>query len=436
MCGARRLCNRRKRATHARWIIVIVLCDHSTGIDTEMLMNTNAPLTTGTTQAPTAPRALIIGGSLGGLFAGNLLRQIGWNVDIYERSAHDLDSRGGGIVLQPEVVEVFRRTGIDLRAMDLGVQSIHRTVLRPDGSIRSKHVAPQTQTSWSLIYTTLKAAFGDTHYHQAKTLARIEQDPQAGTVTASFTDGSSETGNLLVGADGGSSTVRQQLWPDKVPVYAGYLAWRGLVPEAQMPQTAREMLHGDFGFANNHGSHILGYLVPGEHNDVRPGHRLYNWVWYRVADPQLLSEIMTDRTGRQRGYSVPEGMLDSRWIAHLHSDARALLPPAFREMVEVTEQPFAQAIRDLASDHMVSGRAVLLGDAGAIPRPHTAASTSKAAANALALADALQASPGDVPAALSRWEPAQVALGRMLRRQGIEAGNYLLFHRSPGVQVA
>jgi len=54
-------------------------------------------------------RALIIGGSLGGLFAGNLLRQIGWDVEIFERSPHDLDSRGGGIVLQPEVVEVFHR---------------------------------------------------------------------------------------------------------------------------------------------------------------------------------------------------------------------------------------------------------------------------------------------------------------------------------------
>ena len=79
-------------------------------------------------------RALIIGGSLGGLFAGNLLHQIGWDVDIFERSAHDLDSRGGGIVLQPEVVEVFRRAGVDIRSVDLGVRSEYRTVFQPDGS--------------------------------------------------------------------------------------------------------------------------------------------------------------------------------------------------------------------------------------------------------------------------------------------------------------
>lgn len=381
------------------------------------------------------PRALVIGGSLGGLFAGNLLRRIGWDVDIFERSPHDLDSRGGGIVLQPEVVEVFRRTGIGLRAVELGVRSAYRTVFRPDGSIDSKHFAPQTQTSWSLIYTTLKAAFGDQNYHQAKTLVKIDQDLGAGTVTAQFEDGARESGDLLIGADGGNSTVRRQFWPTMQPTYAGYLAWRGLVPEDAMPPAAREALHGDFGFANNRGSHILGYLVPGEHNDVRPGRRLYNWVWYRVADQRLLAEIMTDRNGHARGYAIPEGLLADKWIAHLRRDAEELLPLPFRQVVGTTEQPFAQAIRDLASDHMVSGRVVLIGDAAAIPRPHTAASTSKAAANSLALADELQACPDDVPPALARWEPDQVALGKYLRRQGTQTGDYLLFQRPPITRV-
>jgi 2-polyprenyl-6-methoxyphenol hydroxylase-like FAD-dependent oxidoreductase len=195
------------------------------------------------------------------------------------------------------------------------------------------------------------------------------------------------------------------------------------------------MLHGDFGFANNKGSHILGYLVPGEQNDIRPGHHLYNWVWYRVADERLLADIMTDRAGKPRGYAIPEGLLADRWIAYLHRDAVNLLPPPFREVVEATAQPFAQAIRDLASDHMVAGRVVIIGDAAAIPRPHTAASTSKAAANALALVDELQSSPNDVSAALSRWEPNQVALGKYLRHQGSQTGDYLLFHRPPIAEV-
>ena len=63
-------------------------------------------------QASAATQAVVIGGSLGGLFAGLLLRSIGWDVDIYERSPQDLDSRGGGIVLQPEVLEAFHRAGV------------------------------------------------------------------------------------------------------------------------------------------------------------------------------------------------------------------------------------------------------------------------------------------------------------------------------------
>jgi 2-polyprenyl-6-methoxyphenol hydroxylase-like FAD-dependent oxidoreductase len=59
---------------------------------------------------------------------------------------------------------------------------------------------------------------------------------------------------------------------------------------------------------------------------------------------------------------------------------------------------------------MMDGRVAIIGDSAAIPRPHTAASTSKAAANALALADELQAFSDDIPAALARWEPDQVAV--------------------------
>jgi 2-polyprenyl-6-methoxyphenol hydroxylase-like FAD-dependent oxidoreductase len=154
-----------------------------------------------------------------------------------------------------------------------------------------------------------------------------------------------------------------------------------------------------------------------------------------VADQELLAQIMTDRNDRAHGYAIPEGLLADRWIPHLHRDAENLLPRPFREVVEATAHPFALAIRDLASDHMVARRVVTMGDAAAIPRPHTAASTSKAAGNALALVDALQASPADVPAALARWEPNQIVLGRYLRRQGSQTGDYLLYHRPPTGRV-
>lgn len=380
-------------------------------------------------------RAIVIGGSLGGLFAGNMLKKAGWDVDIFERSAHDLDSRGGGVVLQPDVVEVFRKAGVNTNSMSLGVPSQNRIVYRKDGSIQDNRPAPQMQTSWSLIYATMKEVFGEDHYHRGRVLKSIAQDEDARTVTAIFQDGSRETGDLLVGADGNGSTVRRLVWPEAQPTYAGYLAWRGLIPEDELTPAAREGLAGDFGFANTTGSHILGYLVPGENNATEPGQRFYNWVWYRVADDETLRDVMTDRDGKQRGFAMPEGKLSDTWKAHVYKEADALLPRPFREAVRSTREPFAQAIRDLTVPNMVQGRVILLGDAAFIPRPHTAASTSKAAANALALHDVLTQMPEDIDGALARWEPQQMMLGRMLYRQGTQAGDSLLFRKDMSERI-
>ncbi|MEM7727927.1 MAG: FAD-dependent monooxygenase [Pseudomonadota bacterium] len=381
-------------------------------------------MTDHTQRAP--KRAIVIGGSLGGLFAGSLLRSIGWEVDIYERSTGDLDSRGGGIVLQPEVSEVLKRIGAIERMSQAGVHSRHRTVFAPDGTILDKRLAPQIQTSWSLVYNEMHDYFGEAHYHQGKTLARIEQDREAKTATAIFEDGSRATGDLLIGADGNGSTVRQLLWSDSQPTYAGYFAWRGLVDETAMPARARQDLHGDFAFASSEGSHMLGYLVPGDGGDLREGHRLYNFVWYRTASEARLAEIMTDKTGRARGVSLPEGLITDHWRERVYNEARALLPPGFRDLVLATDEPFAQAIRDLKVSHMVDGRVILLGDAAFVPRPHTAASTSKAAANALALADLLEAQR-DVDTVLSLWEPDQLRLGNRLYDAGRSIGDRIMF---------
>ncbi len=70
-----------------------------------------------------------------------------------------------------------------------------------------------------------------------KTLEHFEE--RAGSVTAIFADGSSATGSLLIAADGIHSTVRQQLLPEVVPRYAGYVCWRGVVEEANTPPSVQ-----------------------------------------------------------------------------------------------------------------------------------------------------------------------------------------------------
>jgi hypothetical protein len=89
----------------------------------------------------------------------------------------------------------------------------------------------------------------------------------------------------------------------------------------------------------------------------------------------------------------------------------------------------ARTKHNYGRDHREIVRAGIAADSAAIPRPHTAASTSKAAAITLALADEPQAFPDDIPAALARLEPDQVALGKYLHQRGSQTGDYLLFQR-------
>lgn len=373
--------------------------------------------------------AIVIGGSLGGLFTGILLRSIGWTVDIYERSAQTLDSRGGGIVLQPDVVEAFQRAGISQDS--LGVVAHERYYLNRDGSIAQRMQMRQTLTSWNQLYGAMRRYFPAEHYHVGKRLVDIQQTDES--VTAQFADGTSASGDLLIGADGPSSTLRQLLLPDYTYHYAGYVAYRGLVDEADLDPVTAKLLTERFVFFQFPNSHILQYVIPGENESLVPGARRFNWVWYVNYDRATeLPRILTDQNGRQRDYSVPPGMMSPAVKQEMQTYADAMLAPPFQKLVAATKEPFVQAILDLAVPQMMFGRVALVGDAAFIPRPHTAASTSKAAANAIALADALLDHNHDVPQALDAWEPEQLAHGLHLMKYGQSLGDRSQLTYGPG----
>lgn len=373
-----------------------------------------------------APRALIVGGSLGGLLAAVTLRAIGWRVDVFERSPHALDSRGGGIVLQPDVLHAFRFAGIGPgNALGtLGVASGDRIFLDRAGHVVQRGWQPQTQTSWNMLYGTMRRALPDDCVHQGATLVRVEQDGER--VRAHFAGGRSEEGDLLVGADGARSTVRAQLLPGLAPAYAGYVAWRGLVPEPELDAASRAVLDGVFAFQQGDGHMLLEYLVPGEDGATQPGRRRWNWVWYRKVDAAQLAALLTGRDGRSHAFSLPPGSLPEARARALRDDAGAHLAPPFSALVHRTDEPFVQAILDLAVERMVFGRVVLVGDAAFVPRPHTAGSTAKAAANALALAEALRRT--DIPLAqrLHEWEDGQLRAGRAMTGWGREMGDRIM----------
>ena len=79
-------------------------------------------------------KAVIVGGSVGGLFAATALRAAGWDVGVFEQSPHDLDSRGGGIVLQPPIERAFAFGNVPLRARPPSIRSTGSTSMRTTAS--------------------------------------------------------------------------------------------------------------------------------------------------------------------------------------------------------------------------------------------------------------------------------------------------------------
>jgi 2-polyprenyl-6-methoxyphenol hydroxylase-like FAD-dependent oxidoreductase len=378
---------------------------------------------TNTGRTAATGHAIIIGGSLGGLFAAITLRAIGWTCEIFERSPHQLDTRGGGLVLQPDVLAAFRFASVPY-AESIGVSSNDRIYLDREGHVIHRGFMPQTQTSWGTLYGLMRDAVPDALIQRGEEFIRFEQSQ--GKVQAFFASGRTATGDLLIGADGPHSTVRHLVLPDSAPAYAGYVAWRGLTPELAVSARAHRLLNGVFAFQQGPGHMLLEYMVPGETGSVKEGERRWNWVWFRKVERQLLDAILLDRNGRQHQFSLPPETAKQQDTDALRAQSRDMLAPVFQELMAGTDDIFMQTIQDLQIKQMVFGRVVLLGDAAFIPRPHTAGGTAKAAANAMALALALRNERMDIDTNLREWEQQQLQAGLVMTNSGIAMGRQIM----------
>jgi len=368
-------------------------------------------------------RAIVVGGSIGGLFAAHYLRKLGWTVDVYERVGEELAGRGAGIMTHPELIAALHGIGIEPGG-SVGVPIQSRLTLDAQGKQIGAMPLPQVATAWGRIYRLLREVFPDAHYHYGTGMEELLQ--HEGGVRVRLSDGSIREADLLVGADGIRSTVRAALYGQAQPQYAGYIAWRGLVDEKDFSPAAWGQIFEHFAFGLPPREQMLAYPVAGQGDAVAPGQRRYNFVWYRPVDEQAeLPDFLTDSSGRCFEMNIPPPLIRPELIAGMRADAERLLAPAFAEMVRKAEPVFFQPIHDLTVDCMAFGRVALTGDAAFVARPHCGMGVTKAAGDAVALACALQHHAGDLDTALAAYGAQRVPYGHAVVSHARHLGAYM-----------
>jgi 2-polyprenyl-6-methoxyphenol hydroxylase-like FAD-dependent oxidoreductase len=366
-------------------------------------------------------RALVVGGSMSGLFAALMLRRAGWDVTVIERVKTELSGRGAGIVAQPELLAHLRR--LDLKTDDLGVHIHDRKILGPAGQTTEAYACPQIATAWERLFRVLRDALPAQCYRRDRALAGFEQSENG--VVATFSGGETMAADLLIGADGIRSTVRQFAMPDAAPRYAGYSAWRSLIAEDALPPDVQRDIFPQMAFGLPPGEQFLSYPVAGPNNDLRPGHRRMNVIWYRPAEERTkLQWLLTDDSGKTHEISIPPPLIRRAAIEEIHDAAERLLAPQFRAVVRLMDEPILQPIYDLESPNMAVGRVAVIGDAAFVARPHVGAGVTKAADDVAALVTALEAE-SDVATALRRFEAQRLPVNRRIIEYARHLGSYL-----------
>jgi 2-polyprenyl-6-methoxyphenol hydroxylase-like FAD-dependent oxidoreductase len=421
--------------------------------------------------SPSSPKNIVIvGGSLGGLLVGTALKRLSQNlkIRILERNPTPLlHDQGAGVVAGPEAQKFFRQN--DRTKTLLAVTSRQRIYLDREGGVMDREDSVQQMTSWDLLYHLLRANFDGAGTEYAQAPGGEEQDGRTDSTTTEYEYGvtvqdiitppgssnssdfsqplqlkitsssgttSLTSADLVIAADGPSSTIRSLYFPEIKRDYAGYVAWRGTIPELSMSQAARDVFEEKFTFFHGEGTQILAYLIPGKKGSTEAGQRLVNWVWYcnYAADSPEHNDLMTDKDGKRHHITLPPGGIQDRIWTTQKSHATSTLPPQFSELVQKTEVPFIQAITDVIAPKAVleNGRVLLVGDALAGFRPHTAASTSQAAMNAMTLAEAvMRVLDGEGVKALREWEEIVVGYAREMQAHGMRLGQRSQFGEHP-----
>jgi salicylate hydroxylase len=356
-------------------------------------------------------RIAVIGGGIGGLTAALSLHRAGFEVDVYEQ-ASELTQIGGGINMGPNAVRILRGLGLAAGLDREGVRPLFthqrrwqdgRTLQRaPLNPLCEKlYGAPHITIHRADLLAVIASGFPAERIHLGHRLIGLEN--RSDSVEAWFENGARIKADILVGADGINSAVRAALFGEEAPVFAGCVAYRGLVAAECLADLGLEI--GSQSWVGP-GAHFVHYFVS------RGG--LLNFVGWTEHD-QWNREDWTDRATVARALAAFEG-----WH------------PQVRRIIGAADTCFIWALFDRDPlPHWSIGRATLLGDACHPMYPFMGQGAAQSIEDGAALAACLLAAGNADPArALRHYE--RMRLPRVTRLQDMSRANKTRFHMRDG----
>lgn len=340
-------------------------------------------------------RAVVIGGGIGGLCTAIALRQIGLDVTVYEQSTV-FGEAGAGVTLWANAIKALRKLGVAGSVLAAGARIEEGALLTWRGKeltrtrteeFESLSGEPTIAIHRARLHKILLDALPEECVRPGETCAGFRQDETGATIR--FASGRTDRADLLVGADGIHSIIRQKLFPDVKPRYSGYTAWRGIV------DTDDEVALGRT--SESWGSGRRFGIVPISRTKV---------YWFATANANAGQKLTANENKHSlrrqfRGWHDPvEKLIEITAVeAILHNDIYDL-------------EPMSQWSR---------GRVVLLGDAAHPTTPNLGQGACQAIESSLALANSLAQEP-DLDAAFRRYEIARMERTAWITNQSWQIG--------------
>ena len=356
---------------------------------------------------------LVAGGGIGGLTAALCLASRGFRVRLFEQ-APTLEEPGAGLQLSPNASRVMHDLALEapLRSSVSLPQAIEIRHWRsgqvlaayPLGDdVRKTHGFPYYVVLRNDLVNCLADAAREDRHVELHTGARVERVHQSGTNVAVSVNGTLHSGPMLVGADGINSTVRTVLFGSETPTYSGDIAWRALVPAADLPEELMRPV-------------VTVWWGPAKH-----------FVHYFAGDNALVNCVGVVASQDEPSSWIEPGDYSAfqNDFVDWHPDVRTLIDRSERDGCSRWAL-FDRPPMPRWSDHRVT----LLGDACHAALPFMAQGAAMAMEDAAVLARCIEQDT-NVPTALARYE--SLRRGRTAQVQRWSRRNARIFHLSgPG----